>query len=522
MSDETKVTRWVVFAFWSVVLLGLPFWWKTTEVYRANLPFTEIDAWQTKQACDFIMPTTFIIYIPTPWSMEKQDLARDIQQQLSNALSEKYRDNFPIHVSVKEEREDDTGEESIGTYFIHIEESDKVDMHVGSQRTSTIRLKDKSTIVDTLSKMIPPVYLDEYESLGNTACHVEKMDKNDVASMRALKYSSQYETTFSLMNNNPDHMKMDWDIRDAVKTYLTPFLKEVAVVSNFTIDSQIQNYAPLSLRPKFKQRENRPSYYYFEPRDLPHFVNSAEWNLASTITSYPSINFILYVPLQEEAPLRIHDSQGNPLLTSAFLIPRWGGVVIKNPPKAATDEYRFTKKDLQPIIKIFISQLRSLIGIHDLQTKQFPTAEYDVTFEPASKTGITTLEKDNLIRSRTLENVVNTISTLKSLSQLVDEIPNMVVQDHINSKVRDSLDALTSVSEALAVENYVVALQHSIKAIELAEKAFFDPTMVSMLYFPDEHKYAIYMPLFVPISVPLIMALLKQFKALKQSKIKKE
>lgn len=57
--------------------------------------------------------------------------------------------------------------------------------------------------------------------------------------MRAFKYSSQYETTFSLMNNNPENMRMDWDLRDAVKTYLAPFLKEVAVVSNFTIDSQV-------------------------------------------------------------------------------------------------------------------------------------------------------------------------------------------------------------------------------------------------------------------------------------------
>jgi phosphatidylinositol glycan class S len=57
--------------------------------------------------------------------------------------------------------------------------------------------------------------------------------------MRAMKYSSQYETTFSLMNNNPDNMKMDWDIREAVNTYLAPFLREVSVVSNFTIDSQV-------------------------------------------------------------------------------------------------------------------------------------------------------------------------------------------------------------------------------------------------------------------------------------------
>lgn len=126
-----------------------------------------------------------------------------------------------------------------------------------------------------------------------------------------------------------------------------------------------------------------------------------------------------------------------------------------------------------------------------------------------------------MIRTRTLENVVNTISTLKSLAQLVDEIPNMVVQDHINSKVRKSLGALDLVSQALRKESYVEALQRSIEAVELAEKAFFDPTMVSMLYFPDEHKYAIYMPLFVPISVPLAMALLKEIKKLKQQQKKR-
>ncbi|KAI9267737.1 phosphatidylinositol-glycan biosynthesis class S protein [Helicostylum pulchrum] len=525
MSDDNKVTRKVVLAFWSVVLLGLPFWWKTTEVYRANLPFAEIDAWQTRQACDFVLPTQFTIYIPTTTSVS--DLSTSINQQLLNTFNSNFRDNFPIHVDVQQWNQDEQPEEKtapIGNYFIYVSESDKVDIHVGSQRTSHIKIKDMTRIAESLSTIIPPVYLGQYENLGNIACHIENKDKNDVASMRVLKYSSQYETTFSLMNNNPENKRIDWEIREAVQSYLTPFLKEVSVVSNFTIDSQIQNYAPLSLKPKYKEREGRPNYYYFEPRHLPHFVNSAEWNLASTITSYPSINFILYVPSQEESPLRIHDSKDQPLLTSAFLIPRWGGITIKNPPKTSEQEYRFTKKDLQPIMKIFISQLRSLIGIQDLETniyQKLPSG-YQVTFEPATKTGITVLEKDNLIRMRTLENVVNTISTLKSLAQLVDEIPNMVVQDHINSKVRQSLDTLTLASQALAKENYVEALQRSVQGIELAEKAFFDPTMVSMLYFPDEHKYAIYMPLFVPISVPLVMAFLKLVKQLKQQKLKEE
>jgi phosphatidylinositol glycan class S len=42
--------------------------------------------------------------------------------------------------------------------------------------------------------------------------------------------------------------------------------------------------------------------------------------------------------------------------------------------------------------------------------------------------------------------------------------------------------------------------------------------MVSMLYFPDEHKYAIYMPLFVPISVPLLVALHREIKNFKENK----
>jgi Phosphatidylinositol-glycan biosynthesis class S protein len=51
-------------------------------------------------------------------------------------------------------------------------------------------------------------------------------------------------------------------------------------------------------------------------------------------------------------------------------------------------------------------------------------------------------------------------------------------------------------------------------ALEYAEKAFFDDEMVSILYFPDEHKHGIYTPLFGPLALPLVMALLKELRGI--------
>ncbi|CAO3663120.1 unnamed protein product [Rhizopus microsporus] len=516
MNDENaKKSRLIVLSFWIVVLIGLPFWWKTTEVYRANLPFSDIDAWYSQQACNFVVPTRFNIYISS--QLEKTQLSTQIQERILDRI--RYKQNFPIHINIYDSEKDRyDNRTAVGNYLIYINQSDKARLYVGSERVSYLDLVDTSadSIVDALESVIPPIYLSDTDNLQRIACHGQEK-KNDVSSMRTLKYAPEYEITVSLLNNNPENMRMDWEIREALNGYLNPFLQQISELSNFSINSQIQNYAPLSLKPKYKERIGKPSYYYFEPQHLPHFVNSAEWNLASTVTSSPNINFILYIPSQEEAPLRIHDTKGQPLLTNSFLIPRWGGIVIKNPPRSAVDNYKLTRTDLQPIMKTFLSQLRGLIGVKDLDVLG-KSISFPVEFEAAKRTGITALEKDNLIRTRTLENVANTISTLKSLGQLVDEIPNMVVQDHISSKVQQSLNCLDAVRQSLEHEDFMGALKHSIEAIELAEKAFFDPTMVSMLYFPDEHKYAIYMPLFVPTSVPLISALIKEIKKLKKKK----
>ncbi len=61
-----------------------------------------------------------------------------------------------------------------------------------------------------------------------------------------------------------------------------------------------------------------------------------------------------------------------------------------------------------------------------------------------------------------------------------------------------------------------MALLDSQDAVAHAEEAFYEPTMVSMLYFPENHKYAMYTPLFGPLIFPLLSALVREIKAFKK------
>jgi GPI-anchor transamidase subunit S len=42
----------IILSFWLIVLcLGLPIWWKTTSIYRADLPIQEMLDWSDGKVC---------------------------------------------------------------------------------------------------------------------------------------------------------------------------------------------------------------------------------------------------------------------------------------------------------------------------------------------------------------------------------------------------------------------------------------------------------------------------------------
>ncbi|KAG9569308.1 hypothetical protein KCU86_g17238, partial [Aureobasidium melanogenum] len=227
--------------------------------------------------------------------------------------------------------------------------------------------------------------------------------------------------------------------------------------------------------------------------DLSAFINAAEWPLSPSIGVGPTINFVAYVPSPKQAPMVIEETGG-----TSWLIPQWGGVQILNPAKDQNNTV-LTKDALEPVVRIFAEQLESLIGLPQ---------------SPASLP----LRLSSLTRERAASLILSASSTLGALSRLTLKLTSIAIPDNVADSVQKTIHHLETACSHLHEGHFDAALEHARIAEAQAEQAFFEPSMVGQVYFPDEHKVAVYVPLLGPMAVPLVMAALKEFKKFKQAR----
>ena len=191
----------------------------------------------------------------------------------------------------------------------------------------------------------------------------EMVDSLGKRKTRSFKYAPTYHLTFSLFT--PTATPSDWDIEAALNDYLTPLLKSLSAVSNFTVDTQVQLYATLSPSIAGPQWNGFRQMWTLNKEDLGGFINAAEWPLSPSIGDGPTINFILYVPSAEQSPLVLNENSG-----TSWLIPQWGGVQILNLPSEGRNN-RLEKADLENAMRTFSDQLTSLLGL-PMGPRSFP------------------------------------------------------------------------------------------------------------------------------------------------------
>lgn len=333
------------------------------------------------------------------------------------------------------------------------------------------------------------------KSSGATTANVKSLSPETAAelerrSTRALKYAPTYHLTFSLFT--PTSIPSAWEIESALQQYLSPLLESFSSISNFTIDTQVQLYSAFSPSIRQPEYDETLNAWTLRKEDLSGFINAAEWPLSPSIGAGPTVNFVLYVPDQNQSPLLVKENGGD-----NWLVPQWGGVHILNPSSAdgnVSIPATLTKHTLAPAMHTFSTQFMSLLGLPQ---------------SPASLP----LRLSTLVRYRAASLLFSASSTLGALARLYNALPNIPVPDTVAKSVDLTTAHLQHACDDLRDGRFQSALEHARIAEAEAEKAFFERTMVGQVYFPDEHKVAVYLPLLGPVAVPLVMAALKELQS---------
>jgi phosphatidylinositol glycan class S len=304
---------------------------------------------------------------------------------------------------------------------------------------------------------------------------------------RSLRYSPAYHLTFSLFTDGP--APSSWDIESAIDEYMKPVLDVLGPIHNFTIDTQVQLYAAPGVQSPVLSKD-----------DLSSFINAAEWPLSPSIGGAPTVNFIVFVGDQTIGlPPTREDAQAGETAVSetshSWLIPQWGTVYLLH---VDGDKTHIAVEDLKQPLLTFTTHLLSLLGT--------PTS------------GSMPLRLSTLSRIRSADLLLRASSTLGSLARLSLALPSMSIPQSVADGVSTTIRHLRLACESLGTPE---GLLHAQVAEAAAEKAFFEKSMVGQLYFPDEHKIAVYLPLLGPVGVPLVMGLLNELAAWKRRRREK-
>lgn len=517
--ESIRNRRYVIAAFLSIALfLGIPLWLYTQRVVRSELPLEGMSSWSSGQACKPVFPLRIEVEAPG-WGKngmgeEVQGLVEGVQMELDDMndfsahhlrlsltnltrcqsaaemdadwlagnIRKEEKDNLALTVRLLPGEKQGTKLQPYDTvldvYYTPNQisastSSASLALYIATQLRELFA-EERAMISHLMSTSSIPSTLPAKELNNLSPAMTEKLRKRAV---RSVKYAPTYHLTFSLFT--PTASPSSWPIEDVLRRDMAPLLSALSPFSNFTIDSQVQLYATPSISPSAILEPNgTETGQVWRTEELSSFINHAEWPLTPSIGAPPTLHFLLYV-----SPYPIAAMDGK--TSSSFLIPQTGGVVIL--PSA-------TEENLRNAMRIWSTQLLDLLGAPDDAKLSLP------------------LRIGALVRFRTLQLLLSTSATLSSLLRLTSLLPTIPIPSSVAELTRSAIKDLQATCGQLGSRN---GLEIVAKAYEKGEKAFFDKRMVGQVYFPDEHRVAVLLPLLGPVGVPVLMAVLKEVKAWK-------
>ncbi|XP_077255486.1 GPI-anchor transamidase component PIGS-like isoform X5 [Temnothorax americanus] len=374
VDEKYRVYASVSFA---VLLLGIgvPLWWHTTTVPRVTLPYAGID-----ELSQLDIRITTKITVAALSHNRAELFAREIRRTFVNAeiyqLDVDYQvisNNLLASAFTYHELEKvaSTFDLDVGGLLL-LEATNLNDaVVVGSNRT--LYFSTETSIAKMIQVLSEWILHDKSLALTKNALAEPTIYSLDEENRRRFPASLAYDVLVTLVNPDPEKLKIVWDLKTVTEEYMQPFLDELSILSNFSVKSQWLYLLPLDMNPR-RVPDSSPSRRHFALREsvLPQLVTPLEKKLASQVSLHPCINLVVYMVPCDNAPLHIYTRSGHRSRTDsnveAFLSPRWGGVILINPPSdvcenAQEDEAVTVVPEETAIVGTFLAQLRLLLGI---------------------------------------------------------------------------------------------------------------------------------------------------------------
>ncbi|XP_045539069.1 GPI transamidase component PIG-S isoform X2 [Papilio machaon] len=506
MSTTSETNRMLASASFVglLIVIGLPLWWKTTEVYRVSLPYDKISAFNTQ--AHFI--TTELTVLATD-----EKTAADVAELIEKAFKDCdvlklkiTRGVLPegLRRSLDSIAEEQEAVEEVGGAFdltqhnkLYVVQRSPLfqDVWLGTERVVFFR---DAKAADTLAKVLKQWI---YEPSVLRGARSETAD-----STRRVRFppGQGYHVVLSVVHPKPQDLKVEFNARDAVEEYIGSFVDELDVLHNFTLKSQWLYLLNFDFQATEVKDDSEWTRHWAVREERLHLLLTAlEGRAATHVSDLPTLNLAFYILPCAYAPLVIYDSDNKKVSgpVQAFMSPKWGGVVFSNPAPSDCGHTPTWTPPITLIMGTFIAQLRELLGITDKASISGAHLEQLRSVSPRR------WEVDSLLRLRTLEQLSAAHHDLRSLAQLLGEISNIVINDEVGASINSAVTSSVGAGEAAARGELLRAYRTSLDAFLAAESAFMEPSLLALLYFPDDQKYAIYIPLFLPIMFPVVLSL---------------
>ena len=361
------------------------------------------------------------------------------------------------------------------------------------------------------------------ERLTQLLQHILSFHTSDPADTRQWTYSPSLHLSCTLLTSLPSPHTYTWPFTAVAQHTLRPFIRALPPLLEVTVDGQSVQYADIAPNAVQVKSGDGLSVWQVSSEELRHFVGNTRWNVESVL-HLETIDLVAYIPPPYQRPLFVrqhkrakqpNDGTHSSAEADGFIVPRWGAVTFVNSDLEDSRNVSAQVAELsaavtQHVMARFVGLVRIMLALPDgIHPNAAALSSFVLLPSPV---GLAEWEYYALFSRLLSLSLLTTLRNLQGLYDLVASVRHMPVSAAIAEQSERAVAHARLAASQCAASEWTECGHSARAAIVSAHDAFYAESLLPSLYFPDEHLYAVYLPLFLPITMPVLGALLARLR----------